>query len=182
MTAVGHGRQTSHGRRTEALCRTSPSERRREGLESAQPRRCRSLRRGSLNRTYNGHSGPTAGTGLHAPLRPLPICCRGDLSRWKADFRGWCENQDSRNGPGPIRGPSAPGYETLGVSGFEQVDGIYRFTIAGGFQRPSSTARSGQYTRRKSMNWLVVAFEPFGKGVSSQLQNCVGSVGRSDWM
>jgi hypothetical protein len=35
--------------------------------ESAQPRRCRSLRRGSLNRTYNGHSGPTAGTGLHAP-------------------------------------------------------------------------------------------------------------------
>jgi hypothetical protein len=39
----------------------------REGLESAQPRRCRSLRRGSLNRTYNGHSGPTAGTGLHAP-------------------------------------------------------------------------------------------------------------------
>ena len=28
------------------------------------------------------------------------------------------------------------GYETLGVSGFEQVDGIYCFTIGGGFQRP----------------------------------------------
>ena len=36
-------------------------------LDSTHPARCRSLRRGSLNRTYNGHSGPTAGTGLHAP-------------------------------------------------------------------------------------------------------------------
>src|SRR5580692_5628573 len=62
----------------------------REGPESAHPARCRSLRRGSLNRTYNGHSGPTAGTDLHAinseilwrswrfrttPVARIALCC-----------------------------------------------------------------------------------------------------------
>src|ERR1700736_4955777 len=36
-------------------------------LLSARRARCPAAPRRSLNRTYNGHSGPTAGTGLHAP-------------------------------------------------------------------------------------------------------------------
>jgi hypothetical protein len=55
---------------------------RSEWPESAHPARCRSLRRGSLNRTYNGHSGPTAGTGLHAPKETLPAQSGDGAGGW----------------------------------------------------------------------------------------------------
>ena len=52
-----------------------------EGPEAAHPARFRSLRRRSLNRTYNRHSGPTAGTGLHAPKQTDSIAGGGGETR-----------------------------------------------------------------------------------------------------
>jgi hypothetical protein len=85
----------------------------REGLESAHPARCHSLRRGSLNRTYNGHSGPTAGTGLHAPEETLPERWGNGAGGWRAALRrsrsqrrGYAHSSHSSNSTNPPGRPT----------------------------------------------------------------------------
>ena len=74
------GQQTSRGPASGGLGSSLGAHSPRwECLVSAQPGRCRALRRMSLDRTDNGRSALVAGTGLHAPN---PSFARNPFGCW----------------------------------------------------------------------------------------------------